>query len=215
MIKYSSTQVINTVFQARAHQIPNLLYEIGRLREITFRKNGEGTGKALDLDRFDLYYTHLFVWNNKEREVVGAYRLGLVDLILDRFGQEGLYSSTLFNYRDSFLQRIASGIELGRPFVRSEYQKQYLPLLLLWKGIARFIVRNPSYTALFGLVSVSDAYSSLSKQLIVSFLTINHYAPELAQFVRPKTPVDKALQKDADSNVHRHSPQILKNCHRS
>ena len=143
-----------TVFHARAHHIPNLLYEIGRLREITFRKNGEGTGKAVDLDRFDLYYTHLFVWNNKEREVVGAYRLGLVDLILDRFGQEGLYSSTLFNYKDSFLQRIASGIELGRSFVRSEYQKLYLPLLLLWKGIARFTVRNPSYTTLFGLVSV-------------------------------------------------------------
>jgi putative hemolysin len=184
-----------TVFHARAHQIPNLLYEIGRLREITFRKSGEGTGKSVDLDRFDLYYTHLFVWNTKQQEVVGAYRLGLVDTILDRFGQEGLYSSTLFNYKDTFLQRVACGIELGRSFVRSEYQKLYLPLLLLWKGIARFTVRNPSYTTLFGLVSVSDTYSSLSKQLIISFLTINHYAPELAQFVRPKTPVDKVLKR--------------------
>jgi putative hemolysin len=184
-----------TVFHARAHQIPNLLFEIGRLREITFRKNGEGTGKPIDLDRFDLYYTHLFIWNSKQREVVGAYRLGLVDMILDRFGQKGLYSSTLFNYKDTFLQRVACGIELGRSFVRSEYQKLYLPLLLLWKGIARFAVQNPSYTTLFGLVSVSDAYSPLSKQLIVSFLTINHYAPELAQFVKPKISVGKVLKR--------------------
>lgn len=184
-----------SVYHAKAHQMPNLLFEIGRLRELSFRRNGEGTGRAIDLDRFDLHYTHLFVWNNRQHEIIGAYRLGLADAILDRFGQNGLYSNTLFNYKNEFLQHIAEGIELGRSFVRPEYQKLYLPLLLLWKGIARFMVRNPSYTTLFGLVSVSDAYSSLSRQLIVSYLTMNHYAPELARFVKPKKSAGRGLSK--------------------
>src|SRR5208283_345467 len=122
------------------------LFEIGRLREMTFRQAGEGTGKPVDLDRFDLYYPHLFVWNKEKREVVGAYRLGLVEPILQRFGKKGLYSATLFQYKEGFLEHIRRGIELGRSFVRLEYQRLYAPLLLLWKGIARFVARYPEYT---------------------------------------------------------------------
>ena len=126
----------------------------------------------------------------------GARPHGAEDLAReDGLGADRAYSNTLFNYKNEFLQHIAEGIELGRSFVRPEYQKLYLPLLLLWKGIARFMVRNPSYTTLFGLVSVSDAYSSLSRQLIVSYLTMNHYAPELARFVKPKKSAGRGLSK--------------------
>ncbi len=111
------------VFYAAAHQIPNLLAEIGRLREITFRETGEGTGRSTDLDRFDEHYTHMFVWNSKKRHVVGAYRLGLVDRILRRYGKDGLYTSTLFDYRGRFLEHVEYGIELGRSFVIQAYQK--------------------------------------------------------------------------------------------
>jgi putative hemolysin len=176
------------VYHAKAHQIPNLLFEIGRLREITFRQAGEGTGKVIDLSRFDLYYTHLFVWSTRRRELVGAYRLGQVDTIVERFGKEGLYTNTLFNLKDSFLRHVDHGIELGRSFVREEYQRLYSPLLLLWKGIARFVALNPRYTILFGPVTISGAYSALSRQLMVSYMTVNHYAPDLARFIRPRTP---------------------------
>jgi putative hemolysin len=116
-----------------------------------------------------------------------------VDKILDRFGQEGLYSNTLFNYKNSFLRDVSEGIELGRSFVRTEYQRLYLPLLLLWKGIARFTVQNPSHSVLFGLVSISDTYSRLSKQMIISYLIMNHYAPEMAKFVKPRMSPAKSL----------------------
>jgi putative hemolysin len=176
------------VYHAKAHQIPNLLFEIGRLREITFRRAGEGTGKSLDLDRFDLFYSHLFVWNTEKCELVGAYRLGVVDHILRRFGKNGLYTSTLFNYREPLLEHLRSGIELGRSFVREEYQRLYSSLLLLWKGITRFVVRNPGCTILFGPVTISDSYSPISRELMVSYLTVNHYAPDLARLIKPRRP---------------------------
>lgn len=177
------------VFHAKAHQLPNLLFEIGRLRELTFRQVGEGTGKSIDLDRFDLYYTHLFVWDLEKKRVVGAYRLGQVDRILGRYGKKGLYTSTLFDYKNGFLQHVDRGIELGRSFVSPEYQKLYSPLLLLWKGIAHYVARNPHYTILFGPVTISGAYAALSRQLMVSYLTVNHFAPDLARFIRPRTPL--------------------------
>ena len=175
------------VFHAAAHQIPNLLTEIGRLREITFRETDEGTGKETDLDRFDAHYTHLFVWNQEKRHVVGAYRLGLVDTVLKRYGKNGLYTSTLFDFKSRFLERVECGIELGRSFVRKEYQRFYAPLLLLWRGIAHFVARNPQYTVLFGPVSISRAYSDLSRQLMMAYLRINHYEPDLARFIKGRT----------------------------
>ena len=184
-----------TVYQAKAHQIPNALFEIGRLRELTFRLTGEGTGRSIDMDRFDLYYTHLFLWNRQRREIVGAYRLGQVEPIIQRFGAKGLYTDTLFRYKAGFLEHIRSGLELGRSFVRPEYQKLYSPLLLLWKGIGRFVAQNPECTSLFGPVTISDAYSALSRDLMVSYLMMNHYAPDLAEFVRPRTPVKRQSVK--------------------
>ncbi len=181
------------VYRATAQQIPAVLAEIGRLREITFRGVGEGTGKARDLDRFDSYYTHLFLWNKEKNEVVGGYRMGLTDEILDKYGEKGLYTNTLFEFGPGFPAKIRPAMELGRSFVRLEYQKSYQPLMLLWKGIGRFVADNPGYGTLFGPVSISRGYESLSKHLIVAFSKKNCRMPELAGQVAARHPVKKKL----------------------
>jgi putative hemolysin len=176
------------VLCARAAEIPRCLEEIGRLREITFRAVGEGTGRGCDLDTFDSHYLHLFVWNTEKREVVGAYRLGLADEILERHGKRGLYTNTLFRYRGQALRSINPALELGRSFVRAEYQRSFSPLLLLWRGVGQFIVRNPRYAVLFGAVSISSHYAQLSRQLIVDFLKLHRIDPALARYVKPRRP---------------------------
>ena len=147
---------------------------------------GEGTGNPIDLDRFDNIYTHLFVWNNVKNEVVGAYRLAPTDEILPKYGKKGLYTYTLFKFRDPFLVEIGPALEMGRTFVRREYQKNYSPLLLLWKGIGQYVVQHPRYKYLFGAVSISNDYQSYSRQLIAAFLKINNYSPELAKMIKPR-----------------------------
>ncbi len=178
-----------SVICAHGGLLDHALGEIGRLRETTFREIGEGTGRTLDLDRFDEYYLHLFVWNREKRELVGAYRLGKTDEILQRLGKGGLYTSTLFHYDASLLTELGPALELGRSFVRREYQKSYLPLLLLWKGIGQFVCKNPQYRILFGPVSITSDYQSFSRQLMVTFLKVNHCIPELARSVRAKRPL--------------------------
>ncbi len=174
---------------AESAQIPRLLLEIGRLRELTFRDVMEGTGRARDLDRFDEYYLHLFMWNREKRELVGAYRLGQSDLIVKQLGLRGLYTSTLFRYRKKLLDRISPALEMGRSFVRSEYQKSFTSLLLLWKGIALFVARNPRYRYLFGPVSISSDYQTSSRLLLVAFLKASSFLPHLARLVRPRRPL--------------------------
>lgn len=176
------------VCEAGADAIPNVLHEIGRLREITFRGTGEGTGRSIDLDKFDKYYRHIFVWNRVRHEIVGAYRLGQTDIIRRFFGESGMYTSTLFDFEPGLLDRMQPALEMGRSFVRPEYQKAFQPLLLLWKGIGAFIVRNPQYKTLFGPVSIAGEYQPLSRRLIAGFLRHHHYLPEEAQMVRPRHP---------------------------
>jgi putative hemolysin len=176
------------VYVARGSQAPKILEEIGRLREVTFRKVGEGTGKPIDLDRFDQHYRHLFVWNDETAEVVGAYRLAATDEVVKTLGKEGLYTHTLFQYQTRLLFQISPALEMSRSFVRREYQKSYTPLLLLWKGIGRFVVRYPRYKILFGAVSITNEYSSYSRQLMASFLRNSQFLDELSEMVRPRKP---------------------------
>jgi putative hemolysin len=176
------------VFIAGAGQIPNLLKEIGRLRELTFREVGEGTGKSSDLDSFDPYYQHLLLWNRQKRELVGAYRVGLVKDIVARFGVSGLYTNTLFQFDDSFFGRIGPSLELGRSFVRPEYQKKYAPLLMLWKGLGHYISNNPEVHTLFGAVSISNDYNPVSRQLVTRFLEDQEANQDLAQLVKARRP---------------------------
>ncbi|MBM4113594.1 MAG: lysophospholipid acyltransferase family protein [Phycisphaerae bacterium] len=173
---------------ARAHQLPLLMLEMGRLREIAFRAVGEGSGRSLDIDRFDRHYRQLFVWNARRQELVGAYRMGLTDEILDAQGIDGLYTSTLFEYSPRVLRQLGPSIELGRSYVRKEYQRKPLPLLLLWRGIAEFIGRHPRYVIVFGPVSISDEYLTMSKKLMMAFLETHRALTRFAQFVRPRNP---------------------------
>jgi putative hemolysin len=190
-----------SVLLAKAREIPNVLHEIGRLREVTFRQVGEGTGKPIDLDRFDDHYWHLFVWNRHASEVVGAYRLGPSDEILARFGAKGFYTSQLFQWKQTFLDRISPALELGRSFVRPEYQKTYAPLLLLWKGIGQFLIRNPQYKLLFGPVSISNGYTAAARHLMVKFLSAYRQSPELAPLVRARNPFRQRPYKLADELI--------------
>ncbi|MBW6510265.1 MAG: lysophospholipid acyltransferase family protein [Desulfuromonadales bacterium] len=177
------------VCYADAGQIPWVLNEIGRLRELTFREVGEGSGKNCDLDRFDEGYTHLFLWHKQHQEVVGAYRLGHIDRILSTIGSKGLYTSTLFAMKPALLKELHAGLELGRSFVRPEYQRSFAPLLLLWKGIGHYLVRYPHYRYLFGPVSISREYSLQARGLITTALTEHYRVNELACLVKPRTPV--------------------------
>jgi putative hemolysin len=176
------------VLLGKADEIPCVLEEIGRLREIAFRNIGEGTGEPVDLDSFDRYYWHLFVWNRSTRELVSAYRLGPSDEIVEKMGPGGLYTHQLFAWKASFLERIQPALELGRSFVRIEYQKTFAPLLLLWRGIGQFLVRNPRYRVLFGPVSISADYTRASRQLMVGFLNTYHQSPDLAPLVAARNP---------------------------
>ncbi|HEY6239345.1 MAG TPA: GNAT family N-acyltransferase [Burkholderiales bacterium] len=171
---------------ARAAQIPWCLQEIGRLRELTFREAGEGTGKASDIDLFDAYYLHLFVWDAQAEMIVGAYRMGLADEIIERYGRRGLYTQSLFKCGPRLLETLNPAIELGRSFVRAEYQRSFSPLMLLWRGIGRFILRSPQYAVLFGPVSISNSYAALSRQLMVEFLSANNIEADLARHVKPR-----------------------------
>ena len=177
------------VYQARAGQIPYALLEIGRLRELTFREVGEGTGKRYDLDVFDQHYTHIFIWNREKSEIVGAYRVGKTDEILRQMGKKGLYTHTLFRFRTRVFEQFGPALEMGRSFVRGEYQRSYAPLLLLWKGIGQFVAENPRYRKLFGPVSITRDYSDLSRQLIAGTLQETLSIPEMSRMIKPRMPM--------------------------
>jgi putative hemolysin len=176
------------VFLAEASQIPETLLEIGRLREVTYRAIGEGTGRQLDLDAFDDRYLHLFSWDRERKQIVGAYRIGRTDRIIATDGVDGLYTRTLFRYDERLIAHISPALELGRSFVRAEYQKNYNALLLLWKGIGQFVARHPQYRVLFGPVSISSQYSDSSHRLLMAFLQQNHLDRDLADLVEALNP---------------------------
>lgn len=172
--KLKDTQLLCSVneyklYEIDANQCPNLMLELGRKREITFRAVNEGTNKELDLDPFDIYYKHLIIWDEKNESLVGAYRLGKGDEIFDNFGIKGFYTYTLFKFKKQLELPLYESIELGRSFVSLEYQRKATPLYLLWKGIFLFMERNPKYKYLIGPVSISNHFSKISKSFIVNY----------------------------------------------
>ncbi|MDO9631567.1 MAG: GNAT family N-acyltransferase, partial [Humidesulfovibrio sp.] len=173
------------VFEATADEIPAILHEVSRLREATFRRVGEGTGEPLDTDRFDAHYRHLVLWNEKDREVAGAYRFAGTDEVLAAQGAGGMYTASQFRISRGFWDRLSPALELGRSFIRPRYQKSYQPLLLLWKGLAEYVVRNPRYHTLFGCVSISGDYSPLSREIMMAFLRRHSFDAELSRLVKP------------------------------
>lgn len=175
-----------SVFCAPSIRIPNVLNEIGRLREQTFRAVDEGTNRSIDLDEFDLYYSHLFIWDNDTDKIVGAYRVGKGKEVIDRYGIKGFYINTLFKIRTAILPVLYESIELGRSFIVEDYQRKPLPLFLLWKGILYFLIKNPEYRYLIGPVTISGKYTSVSKELIMKFILRSHWNKELASCIEPR-----------------------------
>lgn len=174
------------VFVAPFQALPNTMFEIGRLRELTFRAAGEGTGKARDMDEHDLYYLQLIIWDRDKKQIAGGYRLGLGDRIFERFGANGFYTRSLFKMKPGFFPILQQSVELGRTYVPAEYQRHRLPLFLLWKGILHFLLAHPQYRYLLGPVSISKDYSEASKGIIVEFVRRFFYDKKLAALVAPR-----------------------------
>ncbi|MFC2090522.1 lysophospholipid acyltransferase family protein [Bacteroidota bacterium] len=175
------------VFCTNSYSIPHTLYEIGRLREITFRLVGEGTNRSTDLDEYDLYYNHLFVWDREKKLIVGAYRIGIGADIIHRYGIRGFYIHSLFRIQRGFRKILKQSMELGRSFVVEEYQKKPLPLYLLWKGILYFLLKNEAYRYLVGPVSISNQFSEFSKSMIINYIRKNFYHKEYSKYIHPRS----------------------------
>ncbi len=187
------------IFLTTAKEAPNILREIGRLREITFREVGEGTNKDIDLDKFDSYYHHLFLWDNESKELAGAYRMGLGNIIFEKYGINGFYLQELFRFEPELFPMMRQSIELGRAFIIKKYQQKPMPLFLLWKGIVHTTLRFPEHKYLIGGVSISNQFSNFSKSLMIEFMKSHYYDPYVAQYVHPKKEF-KVKLKDADKD---------------
>ena len=187
------------VFLVTAEKIPNILHEIGRLREITFREVGEGTNEAIDLDKFDEYYHHMFLWDDDAQMIAGAYRMGFGSIIFPKYGLEGFYLNELFKFEPELNDMLSQSIEMGRAFIISEYQLKPMPLFLLWKGIVHTTLHYPEHKFLIGGVSISNQFSEFSKSLMIEFMKSNYYDPYVAQYIKPKKEF-KVKLKHADKD---------------
>ena len=187
------------VFLVSADKIPNILHEIGRLREITFREVGEGTNESLDLDQYDKFYHHMFLWDDDAKEIAGAYRMGFGQEIYKKYGIDGFYLHDLFRFEPELYDMMSKSIEMGRAFIIKEYQQKPMPLFLLWKGIVHCTLRYPDHKFLIGGVSISNQFSQFSKSLMIEFMKSNYYDPYVAQYIHPKKEY-KVKLKDADKD---------------
>lgn len=187
------------VFLITADKIPNILHEIGRLREITFREVGEGTNESIDLDKYDQYYHHMFLWDDEAQVIAGAYRMGLGSQIYNKYGIDGFYLHDLFRFEPELYDMMSKSIEMGRAFIISEYQQKPMPLFLLWKGIVHTTLRHPEHKFLIGGVSISNQFSEFSKSLMIEFMKSHYYDPYIAQYIHPKKDY-KVKLKDADKD---------------
>ncbi len=187
------------VFLSQSRAIPHILKEIGRLREITFRAIGEGTNNAIDLDKYDEYYHHMFLWDKDTEKIAGAYRMGMGEQIYKDHGIDGFYLNELFRFDGELHKMMSESIEMGRAFIIAEYQQKPMPLFLLWKGIVHCTLRFPKHKYLIGGVSISNKFSNFSKSLMIEFMKSNYYDPYIAQYVKPKKDFRVKLE-DADKD---------------
>ncbi|MBP6584444.1 MAG: lysophospholipid acyltransferase family protein [Flavobacterium sp.] len=203
MLKESDCRLLQSknyhVYMITADKIPNILHEIGRLREITFRAIGEGTNESLDLDQYDKYYHHMFLWDDNAQMIAGAYRMGLGSEIYAKYGIDGFYLHELFRFEPELYDMMSKSIEMGRAFIIEEYQQKPMPLFLLWKGIVHTTLRYPEHKFLIGGVSISNQFSDFSKSLMIEFMKSHYYDPYVAQYIHPKKEY-KVKLKDADKD---------------
>jgi putative hemolysin len=188
------------IYFAKYEDIPFIMREIGRQRELTFRAIGEGSNLPFDLDKYDQYYHHLFLWDSAAQKLVGAYRMGLGSEIMKKYGVDGFYTSSLFEFDLELQPFFRKVIEMGRAYITTEYQQKPLPLFLLWRGIVHVCLRNPEHKFLMGGVSISDKFSEFSKSLMIEFIRSNYYNAAVAQYVHPKNEF-KVQLKERDKNL--------------
>lgn len=188
------------VFFAQYDEIPSVMREIGRQREITFRAVGEGSNLPFDLDEYDKHYSHLFLWDHENEKIVGAYRMALGKQVMKKHGVSGFYTSSLFNFDPELQPFFKKVIEMGRAYINLEYQQKPLPLFLLWKGIVHVCLRNPDHKFLMGGVSISNKFSDFSKSLMIDFMRSHYYDSAVAQYVHPKHEF-KIKLKDRDKQL--------------
>lgn len=174
-----------SLYFTTSEAIPNLMNEIGRLREITFREVGEGTNLSIDTDHYDQYYHQLFIWDHSADLLVGGYRVGMGHEIMPQYGLEGFYTNTLFNLSKEMADVMQRTIELGRSFVVKEYQRKPISLLLLWKGILYILLKNEEYSYLMGPITMSGKLSETSKILMVNYLKKNCFDETIARYITP------------------------------
>ena len=188
------------IFFAPYDQIPSIIREIGRQRELTFRAVGEGSNLPFDLDEYDKQYHHLFLWDNTTQKLAGAYRMGLGKEIIKKSGIDGFYTSSLFEFDQELQPFFKKTIEMGRAYIIEEYQQKPLPLFLLWRGIVHVCLRNPDHKFLMGGVSISNKFSEFSKSLMIEFMRSHYYDSAVAQYIHPKNEF-KVKLRDRDKNV--------------
>ncbi|MEQ8802808.1 MAG: GNAT family N-acyltransferase, partial [Haliea sp.] len=169
----------------RMTDAPCVMREIGRLREMTFRTVGEGSGLPRDIDRFDRDYLQLVLWDPQELEIAGAYRLGDARALVDQRGMAALYTDTLFAFGPGMQPYLQQGLELGRSFVQPRYQTRH-SLDYLWLGIGAFLRRYPCYRYLFGPASISRLYGDEAIAHLASYYRA-HYS-QLALDIEPRNP---------------------------
>jgi len=178
-----------SVYCAPYHALGPMAQQLALVRERTFRTVGEGTGLALDADRYDPHYWHIIAWDQRCGEIVGAYRAARVDSILQQQGVVGLYSNSLFHYDERFLHALGGAIEVGRSFVTEPYQSNPHALDLLWQGLGAFVLRNPDCHTLFGCVSISSRFAPMIRALLSdSFLASHSVSATMRTLVRPVSP---------------------------
>ena len=171
-----------------AEDAPDVMRELYRLREVTFRAVGEGTGKSMDTDDFDTYYRHLILWNVPNGEIVGAYRVGYGPDILSKRGQEGFYTSTLVRFGPDADGILSHSMELGRSFVTEKYQREVLPLKLLLAGLCVATTKDSRVDCCIGLVTISAAMPDFYKSLAVRFLERDFELENADRFTTPTRP---------------------------
>lgn len=177
-------------YLAKAEQMPDLMHEIAVCREATFRAVGEGTGNSVDTDEYDKYYRHLVLWDRDRKCLVGAYRLGMGNEIVRKYGLEGFYSHSLFRFHREFRPYLRKSVELGRSFVVPSYQKDPLALMLLIKGLMYMVIKRPEVRYLIGPVSISSWYPLFYRSLMVHYLHQRQSIPEFEKYVSPKCPFE-------------------------
>ena len=166
-----------------------VLKELGRLRELSFRKVGEGVNKKRDTDKYDIYYQHIILWDENDLEIVGSYRIGNSDFIFKNIGVKGFYSNNLFKYNEEFTPYLKNSIELGRSFVQPKYWGTRA-LDYLWYGIGAYLKNNPHIKYMFGPVSMSATFPSIAKDIMIFYYS--HYYGQTEALIEPKVPYSYA-----------------------